>query len=1605
MRKINLSFLVLSCIFLLGSLGLKAQDPVFNPDAGKLYRIFCADPEAVGFAFKGSSYVSYKEGISEDQLIQFEQVGEEGEYLIYIKNSNVYFHNRSGALNSQSDKASAQKYKMQYAETIDGIVYYNFNLSGGSRYLRFSGGNVRNEKSLGTTLEYKLAILEDGQIFKKGLIDIINVAVELQNTTEVGTETGKYPEAARLAFDAAVSTAQSELELSSATQESIDAAASALETAIILYQNELIVPEDPNVFNPDPEKRYVMYCAVEGKDDWYAYLSDYVRHKEGLSEDNFIKFEKDITRGQWHIYLEKNDCYFGDRDKCLDTQKSKSSKTTYIMEYVETIDGVKFYNYKQMDSGRYLRFDSADDAKSTGSCVRGDGKTLTNADCKIAIREITDADLLEMDKAKLSVVVESAEAFLGSDVNIPPVVKTIFVEKINTGKTLLESTDPAQIESVKTLTSELETLSSQLKELNEAVAAAKALSEKETLPVALKEALKTTITNALAITTVEQIADTTKNLKNAVANAEGLESVISEASALKEKDNVPAAIKTLLDEAIQAALQVEPGEPGVEDPVVTELKELVVLAAGLESGITTASGLVYPEGYPTVVNGKLSSSVTEALAVSGVEQAKTVLTGLDEVLNINQNLIKAIVDAREALSKQSAGGFGEAEKTNLNNALTAVLGISSYDATVISAAIETLNNATKTYLDSEKEPSFTPLEGVKYRIVATSDVTGIDGVMVYNGSNVRLSVAAVPTGDQVGDFEFEAIEGTNPVAYYIKVSGTEDYIIQDGAASSDNMKAKPKMETNPERSRWNVTYAPQTINGNAYFTIFNLQSRGLKCPTELNANIVRSSSINNRDKWRIIKSSEYVGGELAAMISEAEELLASTTAGTEAGQYLKADRDALEAAKATAEKVLEEGDSDAIAASVSELHEAMETYKLAKLADRTVLQNLIEAAQARLNETTEGTKPGEFLPDTRAELQGSINLAKNVLAAEVLTQVEADAAVADLQTALDTYNSLENLSIDTSRVYYLQGKGGNYLGRENEGEGTRVTTRGNNSSATDVYPITLTRVVGKANVYNIRRYPSGEYLANPSSYAVYFQSGDLGDTEATNVQLFEIADGYLLIKFLRNAYFGANNTDANQNTASNKDDGNASQWKLVENKKLSLAYMISLAEALVAEDYTSLTWASFEPALAAAKALSEEATDDEIEAVMGALQNAMDGLVNISALRALVATAEALVETDYIGSTWSALQEVLAQAQSLLESAANQAEVNNAVNQLQAAVDSLINIADLQRLVDSSKALKAEDYAPVSWEALQTGIADAEAILLSATSQDEVDSAISALQTIVNNLVSLVNLKDRIADVEASELNESDYSVASWKVLSDALTVAEGVMINAETQNEVNNALSTLTASINGLIDVISLKETIASGKDFVESDYTTVSWTAYTTALGTANTAIETAVSESTVVNAKSALDAAIKGLVNVKDLRALVTTAKEKKEADYTAESWSAFKSALNAAESALETAANQAAVDVAKVALQKAMDDLALKTGIDELQSAGVDMYVSGQTLYVTGLSDQVVISGYDVSGRMIFTEQVSEATFTRELPVGNYVITIKGYVNGSRVIISR
>ena len=83
----------------------------------------------------------------------------------------------------------------------------------------------------------------------------------------------------------------------------------------------------------------------------------------------------------------------------------------------------------------------------------------------------------------------------------------------------------------------------------------------------------------------------------------------------------------------------------------------------------------------------------------------------------------------------------------------------------------------------------------------------------------------------------------------------------------------------------------------------------------------------------------------------------------------------------------------------------------------------------------------------------------------------------------------------------------------------------------------------------------------------------------------------------------------------------------------------------------------------------------------------------------------------------------------------------------------------------------------------------------------------------------------------------------------------------------------------------------------------------------------------------ATSHLNAAIEALVkaetpaevNTTELEKVIASAKALKEADYTSETWSALKTALETAESALEKKESQEAVDNAAKDLQTAIDGL--------------------------------------------------------------------------------
>ena len=136
-----------------------------------------------------------------------------------------------------------------------------------------------------------------------------------------------------------------------------------------------------------------------------------------------------------------------------------------------------------------------------------------------------------------------------------------------------------------------------------------------------------------------------------------------------------------------------------------------------------------------------------------------------------------------------------------------------------------------------------------------------------------------------------------------------------------------------------------------------------------------------------------------------------------------------------------------------------------------------------------------------------------------------------------------------------------------------------------------------------------------------------------------------------------------------------------------------------------------------------------------------------------------------------------------------------------------------------------------------------------------------------------------------------------------------------------------------GEISTTELEAAIAKAEALNESDYTSESWASMQTELQEAKEELAAKHSQATVDEATSHLNAAIEALVkaetpaevNTTELEKVIASAKALKEADYTSETWSALKTALETAESALEKKESQEAVDNATKDLQTAIDGL--------------------------------------------------------------------------------
>ena len=361
-----------------------------------------------------------------------------------------------------------------------------------------------------------------------------------------------------------------------------------------------------------------------------------------------------------------------------------------------------------------------------------------------------------------------------------------------------------------------------------------------------------------------------------------------------------------------------------------------------------------------------------------------------------------------------------------------------------------------------------------------------------------------------------------------------------------------------------------------------------------------------------------------------------------------------------------------------------------------------------------------------------------------------------------------------------------------------------------------------------------------------------------------------------------------------EDAGNLSQAKgdelaaAIEAAEAALAYDATAAdraeqavadvEAVYTDDkasnYTTGSWNTLTEAEQAIKGLlAEGATPAEFTEATQNLYDAVNGLVDVTALVAERAAFEATDGTLYTDDSYAAYKKAYDDSAELL--------VSGSADQVAAAVTALQNAkadlelktdepgVDLDKVIADAEALSKDDYTTSSWATLQAAI-DAAKADHDPAQDEELAKAITDAKTA---LVNVVALKNAIADAEA--LDTTDKTEESVAKLEAAIADAKALLEDG-TQDDVNAAVSAIDEAVKGLVtetpepgdkvDTSALEAAIAAAEALKADDYTAESWAELQAAVDSAKAALEST-DQKVVDEAAAALTAAIDALDPVTD------------------------------------------------------------------------------------------------------------------------------------------
>lgn len=499
-----------------------------------------------------------------------------------------------------------------------------------------------------------------------------------------------------------------------------------------------------------------------------------------------------------------------------------------------------------------------------------------------------------------------------------------------------------------------------------------------------------------------------------------------------------------------------------------------------------------------------------------------------------------------------------------------------------------------------------------------------------------------------------------------------------------------------------------------------------------------------------------------------------------------------------------------------------------------MMDEIIAKAELLAATTPVGTDYTSVPQSAMDALQKAIEEARE--ARESLTTVEeAQDAVAELQSAIDTFNQSFNPleAFESGAFYRIVHSGGCVLTYTASGNAT-ITTFDPDAGPTSPQTMTLEAVAGQTDTYYIKSVASGRYLAASGDYNSVWQTSNA--SAATFV--IEHLDGcYLGLRNTSKAYFG---TDLGSNGSSVYSDKAANN---------SMAYWT--IESIITWDYTA-----FDAAAAAADTFGKGMTEGW-RAGEYFSQVVSDFLAAVSTLKSESKTAVSQEDLDYMTEQMEALvteyaakanatdqpEEWLATLAAACRAEAEGAKVGIEKGQYpQEAMQDFLNAiaaaegatSDFAAAIEALDAARATFHASVNTvdrDALTNAINAANAALATAVAgnydgqypQEAIDAYQSALNEVITTRTDPHATQSDI-DTATNRLKAAAATFASQKVVINFTTLNNLIKQATKTVSDNQKYLGSTAGcytqdAFDELNDIIEEAKTYAGAKDRSQSE------------------------------------------------------------------------------------------------------------------------------------------------------------------------------------------